>query len=120
MCCGTSAQKRLLMSGHALQVCEHLQRIGKVCGVWAVPIVGGISPVKQERLLKKLPEVSCGALPDTYLPVMPLLSSCAPALLCHHSTPFAAQHNLSFIFCHQLAFSYKATIPVIFPGSCYQ
>ena len=41
------------------QVCEHLQRVGKVCGVWAVPIVGGISPIKQERLLKKLPEVSC-------------------------------------------------------------
>ncbi|DBB02933.1 TPA: hypothetical protein ACH3X1_013532 [Trebouxia sp. C0004] len=41
----------------ALQVCEHLQRVGKVCGVWAVPIVGGISPIKQERLLKKLPEI---------------------------------------------------------------
>ena len=41
-----------------VQVCEHLQRVGKVCGVWAVPIVGGISPIKQERLLKKLPEVS--------------------------------------------------------------
>lgn len=42
-----------------VQVCEHLQRVGKVCGIWAVPIVGGISPVKQERLLKKAPEVSC-------------------------------------------------------------
>lgn len=42
-----------------MQVCEHLQRVGKVCGIWAVPIVGGISPVKQERLLKKFPEVSC-------------------------------------------------------------
>lgn len=40
-----------------LQVCEHLQRIGKVCGVWAIPIVGGISPIKQERLLRKFPEV---------------------------------------------------------------
>ena len=45
----------------SVQVCEHLQRVGKVCGVWAVPIVGGISPLKQERLLKKLPEVSDGA-----------------------------------------------------------
>lgn len=29
-----------------------------MCGVWVVPIVGGISPVKQERMLKKLPEVA--------------------------------------------------------------
>ena len=45
-----------------VQVCEHLQRVGKVCGVWVVPIVGGISPVKQERMLKKLPEVTAASL----------------------------------------------------------
>ncbi|KAL4431591.1 hypothetical protein ABPG77_001433 [Micractinium sp. CCAP 211/92] len=41
----------------ALQVCEHLQAVGKACGVWVVPIVGGISALKQERLLCKSPEV---------------------------------------------------------------
>ncbi|PSC76969.1 DEAD-box ATP-dependent RNA helicase 13 [Micractinium conductrix] len=41
----------------ALQVCEHLQAVGKSCGVWVVPIVGGISQLKQERLLSKHPEI---------------------------------------------------------------
>ncbi|EFN53172.1 hypothetical protein CHLNCDRAFT_25981 [Chlorella variabilis] len=41
----------------ALQVCEHLQAVGKGCGIWVVPIVGGISALKQERLLAKHPEV---------------------------------------------------------------
>lgn len=41
----------------ALQVCDHLQAVGKACGVWVVPIVGGISALKQERLLSKHPEV---------------------------------------------------------------
>lgn len=40
-----------------MQVCSHLQAVGKHCGVWAVPIVGGISAQKQERLLKKHPEI---------------------------------------------------------------
>ena len=40
-----------------LQVCEHLQAIAKPAGVWVVPIVGGISTEKQERLLGKRPEV---------------------------------------------------------------
>lgn len=42
-----------------LQVCEHLQRVGRVCGIWVVPIVGGISAQKQERLLSKRPQVGC-------------------------------------------------------------
>ncbi|PRW59446.1 DEAD-box ATP-dependent RNA helicase 13 isoform A [Chlorella sorokiniana] len=41
----------------AMQVCEHLQAVGKPCGIWVVPIVGGISALKQERLLSKHPEV---------------------------------------------------------------
>ena len=49
-----------------LQVCDHLQKIGKACGIWVVPIVGGISMAKQERLLRKQPEVgepACCAMP---------------------------------------------------------
>ena len=38
-------------------MCEHLQAVGRQCGVWVVPIVGGISAQKQERLLSKCPEV---------------------------------------------------------------
>lgn len=41
----------------AMQVCEHMRAIAKPNGVWVVPIVGGISPQKQERLLRKRPEV---------------------------------------------------------------
>ncbi|KAK9811744.1 hypothetical protein WJX72_009411 [[Myrmecia] bisecta] len=41
----------------AMQVSSHLQAIGRECGIWVVPIVGGISQVKQERLLKRRPEV---------------------------------------------------------------
>jgi len=41
----------------AMQVCTHLQAVGKQCGVWVVPIVGGISAQKQERLLSKKPQV---------------------------------------------------------------
>jgi len=41
----------------ALQVCAHLQALGKVAGVGVAPIVGGIAAVKQERLLGKKPEV---------------------------------------------------------------
>jgi ATP-dependent RNA helicase DDX24/MAK5 len=41
----------------AMQVCTHLQAVGRHCGVWVVPIVGGISAQKQERLLSKKPQV---------------------------------------------------------------
>ncbi|GAX73897.1 hypothetical protein CEUSTIGMA_g1347.t1 [Chlamydomonas eustigma] len=41
----------------ALQVSQHLQAIGKECGVRVVAIVGGLAQVKQERLLRGLPEV---------------------------------------------------------------
>lgn len=41
----------------AMQVCEHLQAVGKHVGVWVVPLVGGISQLKQQRLLSKHPEV---------------------------------------------------------------
>ena len=44
-----------LMMG--LQVCEHLQRVAKLLGVWVAPIVGGISPAKQARLLGRQPQV---------------------------------------------------------------
>lgn len=36
----------------ALQVCKQLQIVGRVCGFWVVPIVGGLAHVKQERMLK--------------------------------------------------------------------
>ena len=41
----------------ALQVSAHLQPFGRACGVWVVPIVGGISLQKQVRLLGKAPQV---------------------------------------------------------------
>ncbi|CAD7697637.1 unnamed protein product [Ostreobium quekettii] len=41
----------------ALQVCKHLQAVAKICGIWVVPIVGGLARVKQERLLNKNPSV---------------------------------------------------------------
>ncbi|CAG9464907.1 unnamed protein product [Pedinophyceae sp. YPF-701] len=41
----------------AIQVSEHLKAIGKVCRVRVEPIVGGIAPQKQERLLRGRPEV---------------------------------------------------------------
>ncbi|EFJ42527.1 hypothetical protein VOLCADRAFT_31081, partial [Volvox carteri f. nagariensis] len=41
----------------ALQVCSHLQVIGRVCGVRVAAIVGGISDVKQARLLAARPAV---------------------------------------------------------------
>lgn len=36
----------------ALQVCKHLQACGKICGIQFMPLVGGMSIQKQERLLK--------------------------------------------------------------------
>ena len=39
------------------QVCEHMQRVAKPLGIWVAPIVGGISPAKQARLLGRQPQV---------------------------------------------------------------
>lgn len=41
----------------ALQVCEHLVALGKHCDVRAVPLVGGIAPLKQQRYLAYRPEI---------------------------------------------------------------
>ncbi|KAF6262592.1 hypothetical protein COO60DRAFT_1699171 [Scenedesmus sp. NREL 46B-D3] len=41
----------------ALQVAEHLQALGKRVGVRVAALVGGIAPVKQERLLRSCPPV---------------------------------------------------------------
>lgn len=40
-----------------LQVAEHLQALGKPAGIRVAPLVGGIAPVKQERLLRAAPPV---------------------------------------------------------------
>ena len=40
-----------------VQVCSHLQAVAKSCGIWVVPIVGGIAAAKQERMLKAHPEI---------------------------------------------------------------
>ena len=39
------------------QVCEHMQRVAKPLGIWVAPLVGGISPAKQARLLGRQPQV---------------------------------------------------------------
>ncbi|XP_039774807.1 DEAD-box ATP-dependent RNA helicase 13-like isoform X2 [Panicum virgatum] len=44
----------------AKQVCDHLKDAAKFLGIHAVPIVGGLSMEKQERLLKKKPEIVVG------------------------------------------------------------
>eukprot|EP00873_Tetraselmis_striata_P003360 jgi/Tetstr1/423624/TSEL_001396.t1 len=41
----------------AMQVCAHLKVVGLSCGIGVVPIVGGIAPSKQARLLRKRPAV---------------------------------------------------------------
>ncbi|BDA45127.1 DEAD-box ATP-dependent RNA helicase 13 [Coccomyxa sp. Obi] len=41
----------------AMQVSEHLQAVAKPLGVWVAPIVGGISPPKQARLLGRRPAI---------------------------------------------------------------
>lgn len=41
----------------AMQVCTHLEALGRPCGVWVVPIVGGLAPAKQARLLGRRPPV---------------------------------------------------------------
>ena len=48
-----------------LQVCDHLKDAAKFLGIHVVPIVGGLSMDKQERLLKKKPEIVVG-LPEDY------------------------------------------------------
>lgn len=42
------------------QVTEHLKNAAKNLGVRVVPIVGGMSSAKQERLLKGKPEIVVG------------------------------------------------------------
>lgn len=44
----------------AKQVCDHLKDVAKFLGIHVVPIVGGLSMEKQERLLKKKPEIVVG------------------------------------------------------------
>ncbi|OAY71963.1 DEAD-box ATP-dependent RNA helicase 13 [Ananas comosus] len=44
----------------ALQVCDHLIEAAKFLDVQVVPIVGGMSMEKQERLLKRRPEIIVG------------------------------------------------------------
>eukprot|EP00775_Hariotina_reticulata_P001872 gene1872-2209_t len=41
----------------ALQVCQHLQALGRQVGVRVIALVGGIAPVKQDRLLRQKPPV---------------------------------------------------------------
>ncbi|XP_004976183.1 DEAD-box ATP-dependent RNA helicase 13 [Setaria italica] len=44
----------------AQQVCDHLKEAAKFLGIGVIPIVGGISMEKQERLLKNKPEIVVG------------------------------------------------------------
>ncbi|CAN6240106.1 unnamed protein product [Urochloa humidicola] len=44
----------------AKQVCDHLKEAAKFLGIHVVPIVGGLSMIKQERLLKNRPEIVVG------------------------------------------------------------
>ncbi|KAK3148568.1 hypothetical protein QOZ80_3BG0296650 [Eleusine coracana subsp. coracana] len=44
----------------AKQVCDHLQEAARFTGIQVVPIVGGLSVEKQERILKKKPEIVVG------------------------------------------------------------
>ena len=76
-----------------------------MCGVWVVPIVGGISPVKQERMLKKLPEVA--AL------VMHHKCSCNLAVLIHFNLRWhVMQHELQRLFAFALA-SYTSVTGIL-------
>lgn len=43
-----------------LQVCDHLRAAAKFTNIRVVPIVGGLAPQKQERLLKKRPHIIVG------------------------------------------------------------
>ncbi|KAG9440801.1 hypothetical protein H6P81_020966 [Aristolochia fimbriata] len=44
----------------ALQVSDHLKEAARFCNIFVVPIVGGMSTEKQERLLKKRPHIIVG------------------------------------------------------------
>ncbi|XP_068655059.1 DEAD-box ATP-dependent RNA helicase 13 [Aristolochia californica] len=44
----------------ALQVSDHLKEAARFCNIHIVPIVGGMSTEKQERLLKKRPQIIVG------------------------------------------------------------
>jgi ATP-dependent RNA helicase DDX24/MAK5 len=43
-----------------IQVCDHLKEAARFLGIGVIPIVGGISMEKQERLLKNRPEIVVG------------------------------------------------------------
>ncbi|GFR48029.1 hypothetical protein Agub_g9861, partial [Astrephomene gubernaculifera] len=79
----------------AMQVCAHLQTIGRPCGVRVAAIVGGISDVKQARLLAARPAVLV-ATPGRLWDLM-----CRPPSTDRHG-PAAAAHlanltSLSFL-----------------------
>nr|DAD20095.1 TPA_asm: hypothetical protein HUJ06_021558 [Nelumbo nucifera] len=44
----------------ALQVTDHLKEVAKVTNIRIIPVVGGMSTEKQERLLKRKPEIVVG------------------------------------------------------------
>ncbi|XP_078151850.1 P-loop containing nucleoside triphosphate hydrolases superfamily protein [Carex rostrata] len=44
----------------ALQVCDHLKQAAKSLEIYVVPIVGGMSSEKQERLLRRRPHIVVG------------------------------------------------------------
>jgi ATP-dependent RNA helicase DDX24/MAK5 len=71
----------------ALQVTEHMNAIAKPCGIWIAPIVGGISALKQERLLSKKPHIVV-ATPGRLWDMM------RDAYVANHLTDFSA---LSFL-----------------------
>ncbi|XP_048574134.1 DEAD-box ATP-dependent RNA helicase 13-like [Triticum urartu] len=50
----------------AKQVCDHLKEAAKFLGIHVVPIVGGLSMEKQERLLKKKPEIFLANQPKSF------------------------------------------------------
>ena len=53
----TSYRSPSLLVSLPSQVCEHLQAVGKVCGVRVAAIVGGLAQVKQQRVLASKPAV---------------------------------------------------------------
>lgn len=68
----------------ALQVTDHLKNVGKFTNVRVVPIVGGMSTQKQERLLRAGPEIIVG----TPGRLWELLSGGEPHLVELHSLSF--------------------------------
>ncbi|ONM15918.1 DEAD-box ATP-dependent RNA helicase 13 [Zea mays] len=60
--CGSPLRALILTPTRELakQVCDHLKDVAKFLGIHVVPIVGGLSMEKQERLLKKKPEIVVG------------------------------------------------------------